>query len=169
MINSLLDLSYFRMSGSRNCFGCCSKAPLIISVDEQPSKEIKVGGQKGKKTSMSMDFSTSTYDIDNSVPQSQRSMSFIGTSNPLPDLHTTTGCTSTTEFVNHGLSLWNQTRKQWVGKKGSHNRKGAKHKLSLNTSYESLLGTNKQFPNPIPLPQMIDFLVGVWEKEGLYD
>ncbi|KAA3479428.1 Germin-like protein subfamily 1 member 15 [Gossypium australe] len=40
---------------------------------------------------------------------------------------------------------------------------------SWNATYENLLGSNKPFPQPIPLSEMIDFLVDVWEQEGLYD
>jgi len=40
---------------------------------------------------------------------------------------------------------------------------------SWNASYESLLGNNKPFPQPIPLAEMVDFLVDIWEQEGLYD
>ncbi|KAE8696121.1 hypothetical protein F3Y22_tig00110676pilonHSYRG00080 [Hibiscus syriacus] len=41
--------------------------------------------------------------------------------------------------------------------------------ICWNATYESLLGSNKSFPQPIPLSEMIDFLVDVWEQEGLYD
>uniref|UniRef100_A0A453EBK8 Gag1-like clamp domain-containing protein n=1 Tax=Aegilops tauschii subsp. strangulata TaxID=200361 RepID=A0A453EBK8_AEGTS len=40
---------------------------------------------------------------------------------------------------------------------------------SWNAAYESLLGSNKPFPQPIPLHEMVDFLVDIWEQEGLYD
>ncbi|KAK8682936.1 hypothetical protein V6N13_039015 [Hibiscus sabdariffa] len=30
-------------------------------------------------------------------------------------------------------------------------------------------GTRNPFPRPVPLSEMIDFLVEVWEQEGLYD
>jgi len=43
-------------------------------------------------------------------------------------------------------------------------------KLNWNTAtYDSLLGSNKLFPQPIPLTEMVDFLVDIWEQEGLYD
>ncbi|KAL3566135.1 hypothetical protein D5086_031550 [Populus alba] len=40
---------------------------------------------------------------------------------------------------------------------------------SWNATYESLLGSNKPFARPVPLAEMVDFLVDVWEQEGLYD
>ncbi|RVW54047.1 hypothetical protein CK203_080380 [Vitis vinifera] len=77
-----------------------------------------------------------------------------------------------------GLLLWNQTRQQWIGNQKSQNRKQVQEprirsETSIdhgwNATYESLLGTNKPLPQPIPLPEMVDFLVDVWEQEGLYD
>ncbi|KAL3650706.1 hypothetical protein CASFOL_007109 [Castilleja foliolosa] len=160
------------MHGSRSCFGCCSEAPLVISVDE-PSRGLKVKGQSvKKKRSVTEDFwSPTSGDMDNSAFQSHRSISSISTSNQTLDTQSNAdGTTNPSEYVNHGLLLWNQTRQQWVGIKGSQKSKQTREpKLSWNATYESLLGTNKPFPQPIPLTEMVDFLVDVWEQEGLYD
>ncbi|KAL1532643.1 hypothetical protein AAHA92_32627 [Salvia divinorum] len=156
---------------SRGCLGCCTKPPLVISVDE-PSKGLKIQGQRVKKHSLTEDFwSPSSGDMDNSAFPSYRSVSSISTSNQTLDTNSSTGGTSnSSEYVNHGLLLWNQTRQQWVGNKGPQKPGQAQEpKLSFNATYESLLGTNKPFPQPIPLPEMVDFLVDVWEQEGLYD
>ncbi|KAH7574129.1 hypothetical protein JRO89_XS03G0255600 [Xanthoceras sorbifolium] len=125
------------------CFGCCTKPSLIIAVDK-PSKGLRIQGQTVKKSSVSEDFwSSGTCEMDNSAIQSQRSLSSISMSNQPLDPFSSAGSTSNpAEFVNHGN--WNAT-------------------------YESLLGTNKPFSRPIPLPEMVDFLVDVWEQEGLYD
>ncbi|KAA3489321.1 Germin-like protein subfamily 1 member 15 [Gossypium australe] len=74
-------------------------------------------------------------------------------------------------LLDAGLILWNQTRQRWVGNKKSENQpqQAREPKLNWNATYESLLGSNKLFPQPIPLSEMIDFLVDVWEQEGLYD
>ncbi|KAF8095080.1 hypothetical protein N665_0341s0008 [Sinapis alba] len=77
------------------------------------------------------------------------------------------------EFVNQGLLLWNQTRERWVGGKGRDSnpperKQGAKINWNA-ASYDSLLGSNKLFPQPIPLNEMVDFLVEIWEQDGLYD
>ncbi|GJP35272.1 hypothetical protein CLOM_g19766 [Closterium sp. NIES-68] len=37
------------------------------------------------------------------------------------------------------------------------------------STYEDLLSTSRPFPQPIPLPEMVRFLIQVWEQEGLYD
>ncbi|KAK1256652.1 hypothetical protein QJS04_geneDACA005663 [Acorus gramineus] len=154
------------------CLGCCTKPTPIIAVDE-PSKGLKIQGRTVKKQSVSEDFwSTSTYEMENSGVQSQRSISSISTSTQTLDNHGGQGSSSNpSEFVNHGLLLWNQTRQQWVGNKKRENRaqQVQEPRLSWNATYDSLLGTNKPFPQPIPLSEMIDFLVDVWEQEGMYD
>ncbi|KAK1298768.1 hypothetical protein QJS10_CPB14g01064 [Acorus calamus] len=155
------------------CLGCCSKPAPIIAVDE-PSKGLKIQGRTVKKQSLSDDFwSTSTYEMENSGVHSQRSISSISTSTQTFDLHGGQGSSSSNpfEFMNHGLLLWNQTRPQWVGNRKPENRvqQVKEPRLSWNTTYDSLLGTNKSFPQPIPLSEMIDFLVDVWEQEGMYD
>ncbi|MBA0594283.1 hypothetical protein Gorai_011192 [Gossypium raimondii] len=68
-----------------------------------------------------------------------------------------------------GLLLWSQTRQQWLGNNKSEKRVQPRQPtISWNTIYESLHGNYKSFPHPIPLPEMVDFLVDVWEQEGLY-
>ncbi|XP_073130246.1 uncharacterized protein [Henckelia pumila] len=159
------------MSLSRGCLGCCVKPPLVISVDE-PSKGLKIQGQRVKKHSLTEDFwSTSSGTMDNSAFQSHRSISSISTSNQTFDAHSSAGSSNNpTDFVNPGLLLWNQARQQWIGNKRSQKHVQVQEpKLSWNATYESLLGTNKPFPQPIPLAEMVDFLVDVWEQEGLYD
>ncbi|KAH6761404.1 hypothetical protein C2S51_018353, partial [Perilla frutescens var. frutescens] len=142
---------------SRGCLGCCTKPPLVISVDE-PSKGLKIQGQRVKKHSLTEDFwSPTSDDMDNSAFPSHRSISSISTSNQNLDTHSSTGGTSnSSEFVNHGLLLWNQTRQQWIGNIGNKvsekSEQAPEPKLSFNATYESLLGTNKPFPQPIPLP-----------------
>ncbi|KAL6534085.1 hypothetical protein OROHE_013918 [Orobanche hederae] len=159
---------------SRGCLGCCFKPPLVVSVDE-PSKGLKIKEQpvNNKRSSLTEDFwSRTSGDMDNSAFPSHRSISSISTSNQTLDTQSNADGTSNnpSEFVNRGLLLWNQTRQQWVGIKGSEKREQAREpKLSWNTTYESLLGTNKPFPQRVPLAEMVDFLVDVWEQEGLYD
>ncbi|KAM0968870.1 hypothetical protein ACFX13_017460 [Malus domestica] len=155
---------------SRGCLGCCSQPREHIPVDEQ-SNRLRIQGQSLRKNSISEDFwSTSTTEMQDSGVQSQKSISSVSTSNPL-DSHSTSASTSnTTAFVNHGLLLWNQTRNQWLANKRPQRQKQLREpRISWNATYESLLSTNKPFPQPIPLPEMVDFLVDIWEQEGLYD
>ncbi|CAL1414596.1 unnamed protein product [Linum trigynum] len=153
------------------CFGCCGKPTPIIAVDE-PAKGLRIQGRAVKKPSISEDFwSSSTCELDNSAMQSQKSVSSISASNP----NTSSGGTmsgSTTDFVNHGLLLWQQGRLQWTGSGEStsnQTRQTSGPQLSWNATYESLLGSRNPFPRPVPLSEMVDFLVDVWEQEGLYD
>ncbi|KAF5453230.1 hypothetical protein F2P56_028147, partial [Juglans regia] len=105
------------------CLGCYSKPPLTRSVDA-PSKGLQIQDQKVKKPIILEDFwTTSTWDMDNSTIQSQGSISSISTTNQVLDLHGVAGSANTpSEFVNHGLLLWNQTRQRWVGNKRSEIR-----------------------------------------------
>ncbi|XAR70970.1 hypothetical protein NMG60_11028028 [Bertholletia excelsa] len=136
------------------CLGCCPKPPLVIAVDK-PSNGLRIPGRMVKKPSILEDFwSTSTYEMDRSASESQRSVPSMSTSNLPPDLHASGGNASNpTEFVNHGLLLWNQTRQQWTVNKKSDNRTQVREpKLSCNVTCGNLLGTNKPFPQRIPLP-----------------
>lgn len=130
-----------------------------------PSKGLRVKDQEAKKQCLPENCpSSSTCEMDNSTVWSQRSMPPAQSQNS----HSNIG--SSTDFVNSGLLLWNETRKQWVGNKMSESQKQVQEpKISWNATYDSLLTTNKPFPEPIPLAEMIEFLVDVWEQEGLYD
>jgi len=152
------------------CLGGCSKPTPIIAVDE-PSKRLKVQGRSLKGPSFSEDFwSSSTNEMDNSTVQSQRSVSSISASNQNSDSRAANTNANNTEFVNHALIMWNEMRQQWVGDRPRNQaRQSREPVLSWNTTYESLLGTNRPFPQLIPLPEMVEFLVDVWEQEGLYD
>ncbi|XP_070033933.1 uncharacterized protein [Nicotiana tomentosiformis] len=106
----------------------------------------------------------------NSAAQSRGSISSISTSTQAHDAHGAANTNEHSEFVNHGVLLWSQTRQQWVGHKIPEKPKQLlEPKLSWNATYDSLLGSNKPFPKPIPLAEMVDFLVDVWEQEGMYD
>jgi len=109
--------------------------------------------------------------MDNSGALSRGSISSISTSTQPLDPHSSGSGNPPPEFVNHGLLLWNQIRQQWVGNKRSENRgqELREPRLSWNATYDGLLGSNKPFSRPIPLSEMVDFLVDIWEQEGMYD
>ncbi|XP_031386909.1 uncharacterized protein LOC116200239 [Punica granatum] len=152
------------------CFGCYSKPTPIIAVDE-PAKGLRIQGQAVKQPSFSDGFwSSSTFDLDNSTLQSQRSYSSISTS--ALNLGSTIGSmTSEPEFVNHGLNLWNESRLQWIGSGRSRSQVKQKRAraLSWNSTYESVLTRKTPFPRPVPLSEMIEFLVEAWDQDGMYD
>uniref|UniRef100_A0A6M2EV87 Gag1-like clamp domain-containing protein n=1 Tax=Populus davidiana TaxID=266767 RepID=A0A6M2EV87_9ROSI len=155
---------------SRGCFGCCAKPPTIIAIDAS-SKGRRVQKRSVKKSSKSNNFwSTSAGDMENSTMHSQGSLSSISTLNQQLDPSSAGSTSNSSEFVNRGVLLWNQTRQQWLGNKKTQNRKQVREPtISWNATYESLLGSNKPFARPVPLAEMVDFLVDVWEQEGLYD
>ncbi|XP_048336599.1 uncharacterized protein LOC107408005 isoform X4 [Ziziphus jujuba] len=139
------------------CLSCHNKPKPIILVDTPP-KGLSNRAQTVKKPSISEDFWTSsTIDIENSAVMSQGSISSISTSNQTVDPNNGAGANTPSEFVNHGLLLWNQTRQRWVGNRRSESRvqQIREPKLSWNATYESLLGSNKPFPQPIPLGGLI--------------
>ncbi|KAG6481323.1 hypothetical protein ZIOFF_057920 [Zingiber officinale] len=145
----------------RGCLECCTKPAPTITVDE-PSRGLKIQGQTMKKSSVTEEIlSTSTHDMENSRAQSQRSMSSISTLAPASLDHHGMGSTSNAlEFVNHGLVLWNQTRQQWIGDKKPivQPRRVQESRLRWNATYDNLLVSNKPFPRPVPLWEMIHFL-----------
>ncbi|XP_022948689.1 uncharacterized protein LOC111452284 isoform X2 [Cucurbita moschata] len=105
--------------------------------------------------------------MDNSANQSRGGDSSFKTE----QLQEDSSKANTPAFVNHGLLLWNQNRQQWLLNKKANRKEQLirEPKLSWNATYDSLLGSNKPFPQPIPLGEMVDFLVDIWEQEGLYD
>ncbi|KAL3511889.1 hypothetical protein ACH5RR_024606 [Cinchona calisaya] len=158
---------------SSSFLGSATKPNLDSTVDE-PLKKQKPQDHhiplKGSKASISESFwMTSNCDMDISTVQSQVSISSGSTSTH--DTHGAGSSNAPSEFVNHGLLLWNQTRQQWIGNSKCANQPQQlrEPKLSWNATYDSLLGSSKPFPRPIPLAEMVDFLVDIWEQEGMYD
>nr|XP_043610913.1 uncharacterized protein LOC122582568 [Erigeron canadensis] len=136
---------------------------------KKPTGNLKKDSATNKGSVVQDFWSSGTYEMDNSAAQSQLSASSVSMSNPNLDGHFSSG-SNPPEFVNRGLLLWNQTRQQWIGEKGSsHNKKAREPAISWNATYDNLLGSNKPFARPIPLQEMVNFLVDVWEEEGLYD
>ncbi|CAA0816478.1 Unknown protein [Striga hermonthica] len=88
------------------------------------------------------------------------------------------------KFVNHGLLLWNQERHKWRGSKKAVALSKKRHMPKLrnfcaciskrfccggSAAYDKLQRKNKPFSRPIPLSEMVGFVVDIWEQEGLYD
>ena len=84
-------------------------------------------------------------------------------------------------FVNHRLAAWEKRRAEWVasgrtahGIGGANgNKSGSRtHRrpvLSADATYDDLLTSSRPFSKPVPLFEMVDFLVEVWDEDGLYD
>ncbi|KAI3520162.1 hypothetical protein L1887_09407 [Cichorium endivia] len=77
---------------------------------------------------------------------------------------------STPVFINHAAIAWNEGRRQWIGDQSQKSSKMPKDPvISWSATYEDLLSTSNRFSEPIPLPEMVDFLVDIWHTEGLFD
>ncbi|XP_054785427.1 uncharacterized protein LOC129291966 [Prosopis cineraria] len=77
---------------------------------------------------------------------------------------------NTSTYVNHAAIAWYEERRKWVGDKSQHPPRMPKDSvISWSTSYEELLSTDEPFAEPIPLPEMVDFLVDIWHDDGLFD
>ncbi|KAL9273540.1 hypothetical protein AKJ16_DCAP21560 [Drosera capensis] len=135
---------------SRSCFSCFVKPHDVVTVDK-PSKGLKIQGKVMKKANVSEEiWSTSTGVMESSGVQSQQTGNFPNKLRPA------------------GLLLWNQARQQWVGAKRARKQtKTQKPGLCRNPTFESLLETNSRFQRPVPLSEVVDFLVEVWKKEGM--
>ncbi|KAJ6915152.1 hypothetical protein NC651_017209 [Populus alba x Populus x berolinensis] len=162
---------------SRGCFGCCAKPPTISEAGAT-SKGLRDQERLVKKYSMSDDFwSTSTGEMENSVVHSQGSLSSISTLNQPLDPCCNAGSTSNPpEFVNRGKfkslteSFFLVKYKNFASLSPFSFHSAilfTDASVSWNATYESLLGSNRPLSRPVPLAEMVDFLVDVWEQEGL--
>ncbi|XP_076928368.1 uncharacterized protein LOC143592305 isoform X2 [Bidens hawaiensis] len=150
MMQNLKD-KLWALFHNRGCLGC-PKVPFMTTHDNKPTGIVNKDSTTNKG-GVAQDFwSSSTHEMDNSAGQSQFSASSLSMSNPNLDPSSSSG-SNPPDFVNRGLLLWNQTRQQWLGDKGSgHKKKVREPAISWNATYDNLLGSNKPFPKPIPLP-----------------
>ena len=75
-------------------------------------------------------------------------------------------------FVNPGLARWEQIRTEWLRPKGGNRaRRFEPIEIDPDDIVERIFGQTAswQLEKPVPLPQMVDVLVDLWESEGLYD
>ncbi|CAL5199143.1 unnamed protein product [Lathyrus oleraceus] len=165
-------LKFKGIFSSIGCLRSREKPSVGISMDEGFEGE-RIQGQIVTKNDGSSDFwSSSAYEKDHSAARSMRSVSSSGkTLNSSSDLQSASSSQiNSHEFVNQGFIVWNKIRQQWGENKRSESKtENRESRISSNATYEDLLENNKPFPKPIPLREMINFLVDVWEQEGLYD
>ncbi|KAK9078655.1 hypothetical protein SSX86_002712 [Deinandra increscens subsp. villosa] len=73
-------------------------------------------------------------------------------------------------FVNHAEMAWHEMRRAWVSDRSQKSHtKFRQPILSWTTSFEDLLASGEQFPDPIPLIDVVDLLVDIWVEEGFYN
>ncbi|XP_051119579.1 uncharacterized protein LOC127243537 isoform X2 [Andrographis paniculata] len=144
------------------CLGC-DEAKLTSSYQETPKGQNNHLVETSELALYDDSWDADPCEIDNNT----RSSSLIRMLIPVHDAH----CSTTPpKFVNHGLLLWNQTRQKWLECKRPRrlSQPVLDPKLSWNAIYDGVL-SYKPFLQPVPLSEMVDFLVNVWEQEGLYD
>ncbi|XP_078175201.1 uncharacterized protein LOC144568707 [Carex rostrata] len=157
----------------RSCFGFYKSACAPIIEGEEHYNSSKVDDRASQKPLLYDSFlSSSTYDLEhNYFNPNNSSLHSLEKSISSANHQAEGSGVDSHEFRNHGLLHWNEARQQWLG----HRRQRRKSqeinnpRISWNATYENLLGTNRRFHQPIPLSEMIDFLVDVWEQEGLYE
>lgn len=154
------------------CVGGCAKPPPGTTVERSSRKHPSRRGVSGLFVVKKNWWSSSPDDMENSVnnSHSMRRNPSVGSTSQADETQLTNDSTNSTTFVNHALIMWNERRREWLGNR-SQNRPQMPREpiISWNTTYDDLLATNQPFPQPVPLPEMIDFLVDVWHEEGLYE
>jgi hypothetical protein len=80
-------------------------------------------------------------------------------------------------FVNDGLAAWEKRRQEWLSKGREKSRPPARARnINVDEIIDCLFqsvnqvreqGGPRQFPQVVPLPQMVDILQDLWEAEGL--
>ena len=78
-------------------------------------------------------------------------------------------------FVNEGVIRWNEQRKVWLTPRAKPGAKpGVRPKVvplsvAAVTALVEDMDRVRELPTAVPLPQMVDILVDMWEEEGLFD
>uniref|UniRef100_A0A5B7AP12 Gag1-like clamp domain-containing protein n=1 Tax=Davidia involucrata TaxID=16924 RepID=A0A5B7AP12_DAVIN len=109
-------------------------------------------------------------EVDNGNSRSHEKRPLEGSTSGNEAKKPTENNVSTSGFVNHAAIAWHESRREWVGDQTQKSQRMSKDPIiSWSMTYEDLLSTNEPFPEPIPLPEMVDFLVDIWHDEGLYD
>mmetsp|Transcript_73055 Transcript_73055/g.205219 ORF Transcript_73055/g.205219 Transcript_73055/m.205219 type:complete len:129 (+) Transcript_73055:225-611(+) len=86
-------------------------------------------------------------------------------------------------FVNSGLARWERAREQWLAHKSvSDTDDSSTARAAVPLEVDEIIdvifsprwrnagnevGPPRRFPQNVPLPQMVDVLVDLWEAEGL--
>ncbi|KAM7526165.1 hypothetical protein LguiA_016067 [Lonicera macranthoides] len=110
-------------------------------------------------------------DISRTKSHSNGNQHFKGFENVREDKKFAENDFSDSLFINHAEMAWNERRRAWVGddKPQRQQRTPRDPIMSWTTTYEDLLLSTEPFQDPIPLAEMVDFLVDTWLEDGLYD
>eukprot|EP00899_Mesostigma_viride_P026964 jgi/Mesvir1/7452/Mv19227-RA.1 len=74
-------------------------------------------------------------------------------------------------WENAALAAWHLHRQAWRNYQTPPGSRPAPRTRVLGTlvPLESVLNLNQRYPVPIPVAELVEFLVAEWEQEGLYD
>uniref|UniRef100_A0A5B7CER6 Gag1-like clamp domain-containing protein n=1 Tax=Davidia involucrata TaxID=16924 RepID=A0A5B7CER6_DAVIN len=111
-------------------------------------------------------------DINGSNSNSRESQSSRGSENSNEGKKSTKKDIHDSVFINHAEIAWHERRRAWIGDTDRSQRSQRMPRepiMSWTTTYEDLLLSTEPFHQPIPLAEMVDFLVDNWHEEGLYD
>jgi hypothetical protein len=154
------------------CVGGCAKPPPATTVERSSRRHPSRRGVSGLFLLKKDWWSSSPEHMENNVSNSHsmRRNPSVGSTSQAEETQLTNDSTNSTTFVNHALIMWNERRREWLGNRSQNQPQMPREPIiSWNTTYDDLLATNQPFPQPVPLPEMIDFLVDVWHEEGLYE
>ncbi|XP_052176046.1 uncharacterized protein LOC127790535 [Diospyros lotus] len=105
-------------------------------------------------------------DGDNSGPDSKRPRVC---KNEKEDKKSAEELVPDSSYVNHAEIAWHESRRVWVADQSQKSKKECQQNpTSSITEYEDLLASSKPFNHPIPLAEIVEFLVGTWHEDGLY-
>jgi len=121
-------------------------------------------------------------------------MEIIGASTSNPTQKAVNAADPSISYVNTGLERWKAMREKWVKKREDESPKEIQRKytnplnlllsklpngtttkkkkptIDYDTIYnELLLNNNCVLSQSVPLPQLVEILVEIWEDDGLYD
>lgn len=124
--------------------------------------------------------------MDNSKLTESKDVNLLMTTTPESSASTDENNNQNNDFVNHGLRNWEETRASWLNYSTNSNDNSSVDSntdstlraaipvdvddiidLVFSQRWRSQEPSQSMFPQPVPLPQMVDILVDLWEAEGL--
>ncbi|XP_058084186.1 uncharacterized protein LOC131231868 isoform X2 [Magnolia sinica] len=153
--------------------GCLGGLVRFASASSVETLEIPQKRSIGQlSSSAKRQWSSSPQEMENSVgnSHSHETHQLIGSAVVNEETKMIEKNVNNCPFVNQAAIAWNERRRLWVGDQSQKSHKMPREPvISWSTTYDDLLTTSQPFPQPIPLPEMVDFLVDIWHEEGLYD
>eukprot|EP00877_Chromochloris_zofingiensis_P012199 jgi/Chrzof1/7232/Cz02g15190.t1 len=71
------------------------------------------------------------------------------------------------QYLNEGLFVWMERRREWTRRAGDAKRPSRKRSLAQSLTPDQVLSF-QPFPKPVPLEDVVEVLVDVWESEDFF-